>query len=113
MEIEKDIAKLIRKELKKEYPNCKFSITIQRYSGGQSLNIDLMECNFEVFKKDKDGRFFKNYTDESKEILSNVKNLVNQYNYDDSDGMIDYFNTNFYLHLNIGKWNKPFRKIQG
>ena len=50
-------------------------------------------------------------TDKAKEIMEFVKKEANSYNYDDSDGMIDYFQTNFYLNLHIGKWYKPFIKI--
>lgn len=28
--------------------------------------------------------------------------------YDESDAMTDYFNTAYYVDLNIGKWNKPY-----
>ena len=43
--------------------------------------------------------------------MGEVHSLVNSYNYDDSDGMIDYFDTNFYMHLNVGKWDKPYKQI--
>ena len=28
--------------------------------------------------------------------------------YDNSDAMIDYFDTAYYLDINVGKWNKPY-----
>ena len=28
--------------------------------------------------------------------------------YDKSDAMTDYFNTAYYVDLNVGKWNKPY-----
>lgn len=28
--------------------------------------------------------------------------------YDESDAMTDYFNTAYYVDLNVGKWNKPY-----
>lgn len=28
--------------------------------------------------------------------------------YDESDAQIDYFNTAYYVDLNVGKWNKPY-----
>ena len=28
--------------------------------------------------------------------------------YDNSDSMTDYFDTAYYLHINIGRWNKPY-----
>ena len=38
--------------------------------------------------------------------------IVNQYNYDNSDSQTDYFDVNFYTHLNLGKWNKPFIEVE-
>lgn len=45
-----DIAKLIKQQLKKEYPNCKFSIQTEFYSMGCSLHINIMETNFKLIK---------------------------------------------------------------
>jgi hypothetical protein len=28
--------------------------------------------------------------------------------YDESDAQVDYFNTAYYVDINIGKWNKPY-----
>lgn len=28
--------------------------------------------------------------------------------YDESDAMVDYFNTAYYVDVNVGKWNKPY-----
>jgi len=135
-----DIAKIIRKELKEKYPACTFSTTIQKYSGGQSLHLALMSAPFEVFntehKQDKNGNIytdrdygyaqlnkyqFKEYADgynngayltkEAYEVVRAAADLANSFNYDDSDAQIDYFHCNFYLNINIGKWDKPFAKI--
>lgn len=46
----KDIAKAIRNQLKKEYPTCKFSVTTEYYSMGQSLHISILETNFKIIK---------------------------------------------------------------
>ena len=32
--------------------------------------------------------------------------------YDESDAMTDYFNTAYYVDVNIGKWNKPY-EVEG
>jgi len=32
--------------------------------------------------------------------------------YDNSDAMIDYFDTAFYTHLSIGSWNKPYALVK-
>jgi hypothetical protein len=31
---------------------------------------------------------------------------------EESDVISDYYSTNFYYHLEVGKWNKPF-KLKG
>ena len=50
-------------------------------------------------------------TEETHNLLKRVCEIVNQYNYDDSDIQTDYFDTNFYLHLRIGKWDKPLIEV--
>jgi hypothetical protein len=147
----KDIAKIIKQQLLKEYPNCIFSITIQRYSGGQSLHVSLMQSDFKViqdFNKLSDFAIMdceqRRYTREQIEkmqsenyhqlsqysfnseynqdtwnngvfltldgysLFKRVCQIINHFNFDESDSMTDYFHVNFYLHLEIGKWNKPY-----
>ena len=128
----KEIAKIIRTQLKKDFPECKFSVSIKRYSGGQSLYIHLMESPFKIstdpefkghyqlneymfLEQTEYGieRIFEKWeiTPQLFYIMQKVSKFVRSYNYDDSDGMIDYFDTNFYLHLNVGKWDKPYKQI--
>ena len=40
--------------------------------------------------------------------MEDIELFANSYNYDHSDVYTDYFDRNFYLWLEIGKWNKPF-----
>ena len=47
-------------------------------------------------------------TEKGHKFLQEVMKEVYQYHYDRSDAMTDYFDTNFYIHLNLGKWDKPF-----
>lgn len=47
-------------------------------------------------------------SDYGKEVVGSLNKNLNSYNYDDSDGMVDYFDTNFYGGVQIGKWDKPF-----
>ena len=42
------IAAEVRQQLKAEFPLCKFSVTIQRFSGGQSMNVALMQAPFKA-----------------------------------------------------------------
>ena len=146
----KDIAGLIKQQIKKEYPGCTFSVTVERYSMGQSLHINLMRSNFKVIRDFKDiPNDFKDYIgsgyniidiknkqlkkyhqlneyalieefDPSKwcngvyltkgghDMFKQVVEITRHFNYDDSDPMTDHFDVNFYLSINIGKWNKPY-----
>jgi len=127
----KDIAKLIRGQLKKEFPTCKFSVVTEYYSMGCSLHVSLMESPFKVSKDENfNGHLqlneyqFINESEVERQInngykitpqlfyiMNKVVYIINSYNYNDSDPQIDYFDTNFYLHLNVGKWDKPYRQI--
>lgn len=44
------------------------------------------------------------------EVLDTIK-LVGEW-YDESNSQIDYFNTAFYIDINIGKYNKPYVLIE-
>lgn len=45
-------------------------------------------------------------------VLIDINTFVKSYNYNDSDAMIDYFNTNFYYHLAIGQSDKPAKFVE-
>lgn len=121
----KNIAKIVREYLKEKYPKYKFSITIERYSGGQSMTISLISSPVNIFtesylKKENVNKGYaqlnkyylntdERLTEDAVKMFEEIKELIDSYNYDDSDAMIDYFDTNFYWHLHIGKWNKPLQ----
>lgn len=46
-----DIAKVIKLAVKQQFPKVKISARTSKYSGGQSLNVDLMEAPFAVFNQ--------------------------------------------------------------
>lgn len=143
-----DLAKIFRYKAKELFPDCKFSITKQDYSGGRSFSISLMAAPFKIFNEvdkimceqkshrycgdtpekfaadwqfiiDKGHHQINQYyikddyilTEKAKEIMTKILGFIQSYNYDDSDAMIDYFNTNFYIHSSIGKWDKPFIQL--
>jgi len=47
-------------------------------------------------------------TEEGHNALQKIVTICKEDHWSKSDSQIDYFNTNFYLHLNLGKWNKDF-----
>ena len=60
-----EISKLIKQQIKKEFPNCKFSVSSSYYSMGSSISIYLMESNIKTIK---------NFEDISEEVLLDYEN---------------------------------------
>jgi len=50
--------------------------------------------------------------EKAKEIMKFINVMCVSYNRDDSDSQSDYFDTNFYYDLSIGKWDKPVNIIK-
>jgi len=74
----------------------------------QETNYNQLNHNIEEeYNKDvwNNGIFL---TEAGYNLFKEVCEIVNYYNYDHSDAQTDYFDTNFYLHLNIGKYDKPY-----
>lgn len=117
----KDIAKHIRKELKTLYSDHKFSITIARFGGGQSMDITLVEAKQSPytdcsFKNSQVNEYYLNrdneLTNEACEMFKNIIKIVSSFNHDDSDSQTDYFSTRFYTSYRIGSWKKDFSQMK-
>lgn len=57
--------------------------------------------------------YTSNYRDP--QILAFFNDLLqaaNDGNHDNSDVMTDYFDVGWYLHINIGKWDKPYELLK-
>jgi len=98
----KEIAKLIRKEIKQKFPDVKVSIRTKHFSGGCSIDVTIKQAPFKIINPEWDYTSpytVDKYTKEARELLKEIEKIVNQYRYDDSDAQIDYFDTNFYSHV--------------
>lgn len=142
----KEIAKAIRKDLK-EMGGFKFSVTMERYAGGSSIDVSVMESPARLIRtidEIPDHTTAQNYSrvqiaemqlknyhqlnhhfaheeysDESwnngvfltkagHSAVKEINEIIQKYHWDKSDPMTDYFHTNFYYHIGLGKWNKDF-----
>lgn len=112
-----EVVELVRQWLKETYPRYKFSVRRENY---HSIYISLMQADFEAFTKDSGITTYvdinhysidkeKKITDRAREVMENVRAFIQSYNFDDSDPMTDYYNTNFYLNLSIGTYRKPYK----
>lgn len=104
-----EIAKLIRKELAIEFPDYKFSITTRNY---KSITVKIEDTPFNPYSSEMDAAL---KADDSSKVYSiremynenyikdreKMNKIIQQYNMDDSDGQIDYFNTRYYGYVTL------------
>ena len=114
-----EVADLFRKWVKETYPGYKFSVRVRKYD---SITIQLLVADFAPFTESSGitcncsvNHYYierdDDLTDRAKEVMQNVTDYIMSYNYDDSDLMTDYFNTNFYLSLYIGSGTHPYKIV--
>ena len=88
-------------------------MTIKRYSGGCSLSVYVKASPYQVQNPEwlahkasnphdwyncvPDG--LKSFTSRAGQLLDELKEIVNAYRRDNSDSQSDYFNCNFYAHV--------------
>lgn len=95
----KDIAALLRKELKTRFPEVNFSITstyntIDAYIKASPYGREHVYKDRRTGEPDKYGYFED--SDELNAVQAYCKALADSWNYDDSDSMTDYFDVHFY-----------------
>lgn len=118
-----DVAQ-IRKELKEAFPKFKFGV---RKDNGLAVDVTIKSgpANFNsIFTHGRGYTQVNQYHlgnyGEHAEFLGKVMDIIKTapargegYHkgtgyYDRSDAMTDYFDTAYYIHLNIGSWNTPY-----
>lgn len=50
----------------------------------------------------------RQFSGDALEFLEQLLVILKIGHYDNSNAMIDYFDTAYYIHINIGQWNKPY-----
>ena len=135
--ISTDDVKHIRNTLKKELPQFKFSVVRDHHS---SVTIALMKGpafnDYEYFDRYNNTITTSNLSDgehhqinqfhledfygkENADILSKIDTISRtapaknggKVWYNDSDIMTDYFDIAYYVHISVGKWNKPYEVV--
>jgi len=51
----------------------------------------------------------RDFTGIAQEFLLKAHEIMNEGNYNNSDAMTDYFDRGWYVSINIGQWNKPYK----
>ena len=96
----KEIAKLVRKDLKAEFgPGWKFSVRTRLYSGGQSLDVDVKASPTPLrgARTEEHGWF----TPEGVKAHEAISAILDAYNYNGSDLLTDYHDVRFYSHISF------------
>lgn len=113
--------KLVAKDIRKDIacavasgalPAIVCGVTIKRYSGGQSLTIEVREvpASLVVLSVKRlradilDPHTFTpmpRHTERAREVLATLERIAAAYNRDRSDLMTDYHEVNFYAHVNF------------
>ena len=107
----KDIASVIRKFVKNEFPGCKFSVT----SSSTKICVNMVSAKEYPFTEEGITRSNFTYgnaasllTDEYYKKFYALKDFIDSYRFSDSDSMMDYYDTNFYYEISIGNYSKEF-----
>ena len=104
----------IRSNLKKEFPEIKFSVVRRNHS---AVDVTILKSPYD-FRPDslKDREYlsvnsywFKDHGYKHPDILNRIIEIANEGNHNNSDVMTDYFDVGWYFDLNLGQWNKPFQ----
>ena len=112
--------KAIREELKARFPKYKFSV--RKSSCHSSVYVSLMKgpaSMMELVKNDSMGYvqinqyhldMYGKHEPFFKKVLRIIKNAEGGETwYDNSDSMIDYFDTAFYINMSVGQFGKDYQ----
>lgn len=85
------------------------------YAGRQYLNSGAYVADLKELRGAGFGRYHDEdkYTGKEQEYLKEIKRIVYRHHWDDSDVMTDYFSCAYYIHVQFGKWNKPYICTKG
>jgi hypothetical protein len=92
-----EIAKLVRKDLK-QFNDCKFSVTSDR----NTISIYLKDSplnRLEIYDQSQKLGWGGKVISIEKDLRKKVKEILDQYNYNNSEMMTDYFDVNFYSYF--------------
>jgi hypothetical protein len=119
----KENATLIRNALKVAFPNIKFAVRKDTHS----IHVTIASGDIDFSNLDKEGvwgvkgyaqinQFHLHQYGQHQELFAKIIEIIKTAPadkwYDRSDSMTDYFDTAFYIHLNVGAWDKPYVYVE-
>ena len=100
------LAPAIKAVLKKY--GVKGSLSVSHHSG---LTLTLSEGKIDFWQVNT-YHIGNHWQGVAQKFLSEVVAAMNVGNHDNSDIMTDYFDVGWYVYVNIGKWNKPYKVVK-
>lgn len=99
----KEIAAIVRKELRNRFPECKWSVTCGRATWSSTINVYLISSPYPYDRAtasttDRDASVSYHAVSA---VVTYAKCLLASYNYNDSDTMTDYFDVHFCDYVEI------------
>jgi len=116
--LNKEFTKKVRQELKKRYPDFKFSV---RTVDSMSLHVVIREAPFDLLDEDNDNGYeqinhyhiddFYEENHRKRDLLKEINELMKAEQYEEVyDG--DYGSVpSYYTTLKIGEWDRPFKVV--
>jgi hypothetical protein len=115
----------IRQQLKAKYPKFKFGV---RKSDSMAVSVTVKQGPRD-FSDIMDGRnyaqinqyWIDDHYPRHAEFLNDIMTIIKTAPaaapggrawFDESDAMTDYFHTAYYIHLNVGDYNKPYAQVR-
>jgi len=120
-----DIAKIIRKEIKKKFPKVKVSVRSERFAGGTAIDVIISSAGFNPINpkwnpRDWTDNLITNprYSERGLKLLKQINSLCERFRMSDSDNLTDYFRVNFWLNVKYDydserKWAEKLGIKQG
>lgn len=96
------------KALLKEY-NVKGSLSV-RHNSAVVLTLKEGSIDFETENEQVNTYYLdKNYKGVARKFLKKAKAILNAENFNESYSQTDYFHVGWYVDINIGKYDKPYK----
>lgn len=104
----------IAEALKPVFKKFGIKATISRGYNKASLVVNVREGGIDFGMTDRQVNVYwieDNYSGIAKDFLCEVVKTIKLAGewFDKSDSMVDYFHTAFFININVGKWDKPYK----
>jgi hypothetical protein len=105
---------VIQAALKPVFKKYGIKATVARNPYQSTLIVNVAAGGIDFGTNDKSVNVYwinEHHTGAAKDFLNEVLSTIKSAGewYDRSDAMTDYFDTAFYIDINIGRWNKPYQ----